>query len=173
MTEQHEYRFSDKKLVFSRILTESELSLSEFDLKALGCYINEVPFEQRVVQIYSIDDTLRELERYKDASFNSDGLTALLRTETLLSLSGATVNDSLPLAMIAAVHRWLNALYLRQFQYKKQLENGEFLELINYQDIVAPCSFRDIQWVLDADFRMIDTERVVNTDINYYLNITY
>lgn len=170
---QVEYLFFGKKFVFSRVLTDSEMNLDENGLKALDCYLREEVYENHVPQKYTIDDTLEILRRHKDNAFNSDGLTALLQIKMMLMLSGQVKESNLVLAMIDSVDRWLNALYLRQFIYKQSIESGVYLENVDYSDIVAPCSFRDVQWVLSPEFQAIDSARIVNTDINYYLNLVF
>jgi hypothetical protein len=69
--------------------------------------------------------------------------------------------------MIESVYRWIDKVWAKAFEYDATI--NAVIDFDNEVGLPA-CSFRDIIWITKPVYQAIDPNRVVNQDINYYIN---
>jgi hypothetical protein len=132
-------------------------------------FMNSVPEHTDVL---SKEEIHKLAENYQDLYYDNRGVTFLLNIkQDLIRAYQELVEMVLPYQMIEAASRWVNKVWSRAFYYDT-IAAGGIQPNINFEleAGLPPCKFRDIMWVLDSEFQALEPDRVVNQDINYYLN---
>lgn len=131
---------------------------------------------QGVVQKYSHQDVVDTALAYQEREYDNMGITYLQEVKInyeLHFLKNSAPDEYkmtiLPYVMILAVRKWVERIWAKYDAYKAMLLNGVLIETLDFESLgLAPCSMKDVQWVVDADYKAKHPTRVVNTDIGFY-----
>lgn len=132
-------------------------------------HLASIPITPNVI---SKEDIHKLAEYYQDLYYDSRGVTFLLNVkQDLIKAYSGTVDTVLVYQMIESVSRWINKLWNKAFYYD-MVAAGGVEPNIDFDNEVGlpPCKFRDIVWILDPSFQVLEPNRVVNQDINYYIS---
>ena len=169
----------------------------DFNQQQLGGYgtITEVNLPPQVDVSYHTKESLHSETRvFLDKYYDVDGLLYLQRVRDIISTlipANDIIND-LATQMINSVERWRKYVWDYTFYMENRIVNNRENLPFNLEATVpVPCFFRDISWVLDGlpyvtlfnalpahlrtivltNYRQLEPNRVVNTDVSFYTNI--
>lgn len=121
---------------------------------------------------YSIEDIWNVALKCQRQEIDEMGAIYLSNALIRLELKGGAETNSplhLPYKMIKAIEKWTQKIWARYDFYKLNLKDGVLIESIDFSEVgQPPCSLKDVQFVIDSDYRLREPARVVNTDVNYY-----
>lgn len=150
------------------------VTLVEAQLFNPNAEVFEVESASLVIQKYEIQDVLDMATNYQSNHVDSNGGIYLSNMFIRLELAGASISENsrnLPYLMIKAIDYWAQKIWARYDDYKLILSNDVYLENIDYSVVGdIPCTLKDVQWIVDENYRKKFPNRQVNIDKTYYQN---
>lgn len=165
----YEVRFGDKIFSFNRILTESELILTENELINLDCYIGQKDFQINI-RLFDYKEMYEMFYEYQNRYYDELGMLSLLNIKNELNLIPVKSTEVLlAIEMILSAERWINKLWGIFAYYKINIDYLDRDIYSNIQILEPIARFYDVLWTLNINnYRMLEPNRDVNTDISYY-----
>lgn len=137
-------------------------------LKKLPSFIGEKPFQEIIIPRYTVEQASDMATEYQYQWFDQMGTAYILNAK--LSLYNLGITGGLGWEMIYAIERFIQNIWSKYDDYKLAILRGEDV-VVDYSVVgEPPCKFKDLQWVLDLSYRAKEPNRIVNQDINFYIN---
>ncbi len=167
-----EFKIGSNVLSFNRILTDEEQLLSESELIVLDAYLSTKTLVLTNPISYTKDESYDYMNKFQYSYYDETALFSLINLKTMMIINtNRNATEELILQMILAVEKWINKLWYIYTEYKIQLEMGMQVSSIEINISEIPCLFYDILWVANFNnYRLKEPSRVVNQDVNFYIN---
>ncbi len=137
----------------------------------------DVVIEKSVTyQKYTHTDIANLALAYQEQEYDNMGITYLQEVKLNLefyflakSTPQAEKMNVLPYCMILAVRKWIERIWAKYDVYKIQILDNVLIENVSFEEVGnPPCSMKDVQWVVDANYQAKQPNRQVNTNITFY-----